>query len=190
MAAGPQLLDRVDGRIEVPEHAEHARGRGRSEQVVQRLGERNHACAPFAATRRGGGSSSFTSAIDTDGKFFTNSRNHMKNQPKLPTMIPQSAQVALYPAVTYLANGSPARWTAMMTNRSIHIPRFTKNAMTNSAVMFVRTFLNQSSQGRNALQTFIVQPAHQNLPNARYQNASRSGLGPPYHATKYSMQYA
>ena len=55
--------------------------------------------------------------------------------------------------------------------------------MTKSAVMLVRTFLNHRSHGRNALQMFIVQPAHQKRPNARYQNASRSGVGPPYHAT-------
>ena len=85
----------------------------------------------------------------------------MKNQPKLPAMTPQSAQVALYPAVTNGSNGSPAKCTAMITKRSIHIPRLTKNAMTNSAVMFVRTFLNHSSCGRNALQMIIVQLAHQ-----------------------------
>src|SRR6267142_1941106 len=94
--ASAQLLDGVDGRIEVCEDPEHAGSRRRAEQVVERLGERDHACAPpFAATRLGGARTSFTSAIDTAGKFFTKSRNHMKNQPKLPAMMPQSAQVGL-----------------------------------------------------------------------------------------------
>src|SRR5438552_14956124 len=72
----------------------------------------------------------------------------------------------------------------MITNRSIHIPTFTKIEITNRPVMLVRTFLNHRSHGRNALQMFIVQPPHQNRPNARYQNAVRSGVGPPYQATR------
>src|SRR5438552_2057021 len=64
----------------------------RVEDRGQRVAEL-HAC--LAAARRGAGSSSLTSATETAGKFFTNRRNHMKNQPKLPAMMPQSAQVAL-----------------------------------------------------------------------------------------------
>ncbi len=33
---------------------------------------------------------SFTSVIDTVGKFLANSRNHMKNQAKLPARIAHS----------------------------------------------------------------------------------------------------
>src|SRR5690242_55936 len=79
---------------------------------------------------------------------------------------------------------------AMITKRSNHIPMFTKMEITNSAVRLVRTFLNQRIQGRNQLHTFMVHPAHQKGPKARYQNACRSGVGPPYQAMKYSVKYA
>src|SRR5207248_11450321 len=68
-----------------------------------------------ALARLGGGSTSFTSEIDTAGKFFTNRRNHMKNQPKLPAMMPQSAHVGLYVAFANRSNGSPASDTTMIT---------------------------------------------------------------------------
>src|SRR5205823_1670388 len=128
-----------------------------------------HACS--ALPRLGAGSTSFTSEIDTAGKFFTNKRNHMKNQPKLPAMIPQSAHVGLYVAFANRSNGSPASDTTMITWRSNHMPMFTKIEITNNPRMFVRIFLNHSSQGRIPLQMFMVQLAHQNGPNARYQNA-------------------
>src|SRR5260370_6699135 len=66
----------------------------------------------------------------------------------------------------------------------------TKIEITNSAVRFVRIFLNQSSSGRKALQISIVQVAHQYGPNARYQNAARSVGLPLNHAMKYSQTYA
>src|SRR6266567_251552 len=189
MPAGPQLLDRVDGRVQMREHAQHAGRRRGAEEIVQGFGKRDHTCAPpLAPARRGGARTSFTSAIETVGKFFTNSRNHMKNQPKLPAMMPQSAQVGLYVALANRSNGSPASDTTMITNRSNHIPTFTKIEMTNSARMLVRMFLRHRSSGRNALQMIIVQLAHQNGPNARYQNAARSAAWPPNHAVKYSTQ--
>src|SRR2546427_592007 len=87
--------DRREG-VELAEHAEHPGGGRRVEdraQRGQRVGQ-PHACTARAA-RLGGGRTSLTSEIDTAGKFFTNKRNHMKNQPKLPAMMPQSAHVAL-----------------------------------------------------------------------------------------------
>src|SRR5439155_18816259 len=87
MAAGLEPLDGVDRGIHVAEHAQHSRRRRRLENGAQGSGERQHQCAP---TRWGGGSTSLTSEIDTAGKFFTNSRSHMKNQPKRPAMKPQS----------------------------------------------------------------------------------------------------
>src|SRR5690606_22444110 len=45
------------------------------------------AAARRPRNRRGGGSTSFSSAIETGGNTRMNSRNHMKNQPKLPTRI-------------------------------------------------------------------------------------------------------
>src|SRR6266480_4748463 len=65
----------------------------------------------------------------------------------------------------------------------------TKIEITNKAVMFVRTFLDQSSQGSKPLQMFIVQLAHQSGPKARYQNAARSCGLPLNQATKFSVRY-
>src|SRR2546425_163734 len=97
VAARAQPPHRVDCGVELPEHAEHPRGGRRVEDRAQR-GERvgqPHACTARDA-RWGGGRTSLTSEIDTEGKFFTNKRNHMKNHPKLPAMMPQSAHVAVY----------------------------------------------------------------------------------------------
>src|SRR5436309_7836820 len=186
--AGPaQLGDRVHRRVDVAEHTQHTR-RGRGvEDGGQRVRELHDT---LAFPRCGAGSTSFTSEIDTVGKFFTNKRNHMKNQPKLPAMMPQSAQVGLYVALANRSNGSPASDTTMITKRSNHIPTLTKMDMTNSAVMSVRIFLTHSSCGRNALQMIIVHVAHQHGPKARYQNAARPRAVPPNQATKYSHSYA
>src|SRR6267378_5472573 len=180
-----ELADRVDRRVEVTEHGQHARRRWRVENRGQRVREFHDA---LAFPRCGAGRTSFTSEIDTAGKFFTNKRNHMKNQPKLPAMMPQSAQVGLYVALANRSNGSPASDSTMITKRSNHIPMFTKIEITNSARMLVRMFLRHNSSGRNALQMIIVQLAHQKGPNARYQNAARSAAWPPNHAVKYSTQ--
>src|SRR6185503_1735147 len=118
VARGAQLLDGVQYGIEIREYAKHTGGRGRVEQLAHRLGQRQ----PDRATHRdrtcprlGGASTSFTSLIETAGKFFTNSRNHMKNQPKLPAMMPQSAHVGLYTAFAQGLYGSPASDTTMIT---------------------------------------------------------------------------
>src|SRR5204862_5315084 len=185
MPAPPQLPDRLHRGVEVTEHRQHARCRRRVEDGREGVHEL-HEAATFR--RWGAGKTSFTSEIDTAGKFFTNRRNHMKNHPKLPAMMPQSAQVGLYVALANRSNGSPASDSTMITNRSNHIPTFTKIEMTNSARMLVRMFLRHRSRGRNALQMIIVQLAHQNGPNARYQNAARSAAWPPNHAVKYSTQ--
>src|SRR5260370_24132024 len=114
----------------------------------------------------------------------------MKHQPKLRAMMPQSAQVGLDVAFAKRSNGSPARDSTMITKRSNHIPTFTKIEITNSAVMLVRTFLRHNKSGRNALQMNIVQLAHPDGPNARYQKAAPSAAWPPTPAAKYSNQYA
>jgi hypothetical protein len=43
--------------------------------------------------RIGGGSTSLISAIDSPGSARRKSRNHMKNQPKLPSSSPASTHV-------------------------------------------------------------------------------------------------
>src|SRR6266704_595459 len=78
----------------------------------------------------------------------------------------------------------------MITKRSNHMPMFTKIEITNSARMLVRIGLNHRSCGKKALQMIIVHDAHQNGPNARYQNAARSAGWPPNQAVKNSTQYA
>src|SRR5436853_441951 len=184
--AGPaQLADRVHRRVDVAEHAQHTRRGRRVEDGGQRVRELHDT---LALPRCGAGSTSFTSEIDTVGKFFTNNRNHMKNQPKLPAMMPQSAHVGLYVALANRSNGSPASDTTMITKRSNHIPMFTKIEMTNRPVMLVWTFFDQSSHGSSPLQMFIVQLAHQNGPNARYQKAARSWALPLNQAVKFSVQ--
>src|SRR5438270_750700 len=168
------------------EHRQQARRGRRVEDGGERIDQLH---AATALPRLGAGSTSFTSEIDTAGKFFTNSRNHMKNQPKLPAMMPQSAHVGLYVALENRSNGSPASDTTMITKRSNHIPMFTKMDTTNNAITLVRTFLDHNSHGNSPLQMFIVQLAHQNGPNARYQKAARSCGLPPNQAVKFSVQY-
>src|SRR2546426_3853419 len=186
MTPPTELPDRVYGGVAGPDHRQYAGRRRRVEDGGERVHELHDT---FALPRCGAGSTSFTSEIDTVGKFFTNNRNHMKNQPKLPAMMPQSAQVGLYVALANRSNGSPASDTTMITKRSNHIPIFTKIEITNSARMLVRTFLRHNSHGRSPLQMFMVQLAHQNGPNARYQNAARSWALPLNQATKFSVQY-
>src|SRR2546427_1962218 len=185
MTAPTELPDRVYGGVEVAEHRQYAGRRRRVEDGGERVHELHDT---FALPRCGTGSTSFTSEIDTAGKFFTNKRNHMKNQPKLPAMMPQSAQVGLYVVLANRSNGSPASDTTMITKRSNHIPMFTKIEMTNRPVMLVWTFFDQSSHGRSPLQMFIVQLAHQNGPKARYQKAARSWALPLNQAVKFSVQ--
>src|SRR3989442_15152048 len=76
----------------------------------------------------------------------------------------------------------------MITKRSNHIPMFTKIEMTNRPVMLVWTFFDQRSHGSSPLQMFIVQLAHQNGPNARYQKAARSWALPLNQAVKVSVR--
>src|SRR2546428_10437038 len=104
-------------------------------------------------------------------------------------MMPQSAQVGWIPVLAQRSNDCSASDTAMMTKRSNHMPMFTKIEITNSATMLVRTLLTHNSQGRIPLQMFMVQLAHQNGPNARYQNAARSCGLPLNQATKFSVTY-
>src|SRR2546421_138350 len=93
--------------------AEPARGECGVEQNAEDRGERaeenrhlehdhdvgRHGPHRFAAAHerpaRGGDTTPFPWLTDPAGKFFTNKRNHMKNQPKLPAMMPQSAHVGL-----------------------------------------------------------------------------------------------
>src|SRR6266550_738521 len=58
-----------------------------------------------------------------------------------------------------------------------------------SEIDTVGKFFRHNSHGRSPLQMFMVQLAHQNGPNARYQNAARSWALPLNQATKFSVQY-
>src|SRR5947209_2425380 len=85
--------------------------------------------------------------------------------------------------------GGGGRMPLVTAQREDHRPMFTKIEITNSATMLVRTLLTHNSQGRIPLQMFMVQLAHQNGPNARYQNAARSCGLPLNQATKFSVTY-
>ena len=74
---GPELADRPGRGVDVREDAEDGRGR--------------HQCA--CPSRTGCGMVSLTSTMDIDGITLMKPRNRMKNQAKLPMMMPLSTSV-------------------------------------------------------------------------------------------------
>src|SRR5690348_6917519 len=96
-----EVLERVDGRVdlvECTEHALHQRApplRGGSFMSGFAIPPCSICCERLAvcATRIFGGTTSLISEIASTGNCLMNSRNHMKNQPKLPSRIPMSTQV-------------------------------------------------------------------------------------------------
>ena len=75
----------------------------------------------------------------------------------------------------------------MITNRSNHMPIFTKMARINDARSDVRIFLDQNNCGAIRLQVIIVQYAHQYGPKARLMKAKPSYGFALYHAMKNSI---
>src|SRR5678816_3373755 len=78
----------------------------------------------------------------------------------------------------------------MITNRSNHIPMFTKMHSTNTMIGLRRIFFDQKNCGMSTLQLTIAKYDHQNGPNARLMNANRSYRLPEYQAMKNSVAYA
>jgi len=75
----------------------------------------------------------------------------------------------------------------MITNRSNHIPTFTRMLAKKMITMLRRHFLSQKICGTSTLQLTIRKYDHQNGPNARLMNAKLSNRLPEYHAMKNSV---
>src|SRR5688500_16867423 len=98
----------------------------------------------------------FTSAIAMTGTKRQKSRNSVKNRPNVPANVAISMMVGVYEAHVEGRNDRSSDDT-MITNRSNHIPMFTKMLMTNTASTDPRTPLNQRSCGITTLHVTIVQ---------------------------------
>src|SRR5690349_12640932 len=90
-------------------------------------------------SRTGGGMVSLTSAIAITGNCLTNSRNHMKNQPKLPSRINQSMNAGEYMVHCHGSNSCDSDGSKIV-NRSNHIPRLMNRDMVKSQVGLRRSF--------------------------------------------------
>src|SRR5918996_1848827 len=84
-----------------------------------------------ACVRSRGGTISFTSAIAITGNCLMKSRNHIENQPKLPSRIDQSTHVGAYVVHCHGSNSCESDGTTI-TNRSNHIPRLMNKLRMNS----------------------------------------------------------
>src|SRR5918999_1957578 len=100
-----------------------------------------------ACVRKRGGTISFTSAMAITGNCLMNSRNHIENQPKLPSRIDQSTQVGLYVVHCHGSNSCESDGTTI-TNRSNHIPRLMNSERMNSQVVFRRSRCEKRESGR------------------------------------------
>src|SRR6187200_873473 len=115
--------------------------------------------ARAACVRRRGGTISLTSAIAITGRFLMNSRNHMKNQPKLPARIEMSTQLGMYPDHCHGSNSCDSEGT-MMTKRSNHIPRLIRMERMKSQEGFRRSRCEKSESGKIMLQVSMIHAAH------------------------------
>jgi hypothetical protein len=97
-----------------------------------------------------------TSDIAMMGRKRQNSKYKLMKIPKLPNNISPSYIVGLkYPHE--LGRKSRLKEVTVITNRSNHIPMFTKTQMTTIQNRDVRSFLNQNNCGEITLQETIVQ---------------------------------
>src|SRR5579883_566574 len=78
----------------------------------------------------------------------------------------------------------------MMTNRSNHMPTFTKRDRIQTIVVFWRTPLNQKNCGVITLHEIMIQYDQAKGPNARLMKVKPSYGLAPYHAMKNSIAYA
>src|SRR5437763_326906 len=127
-----------------------------------------------------------TSAIATTGRNRQNSRNSVKNNPKLPISIRMSMIVGLK---SHQLDGRKSRDSdvTMITKRSNHMPMLAKNAAMKTTSRLVRIDLNHRICGATALQKIITQNAQPYQPKARFQNANFSYSCPLYQAVKNSV---
>src|SRR6478672_9132581 len=115
-----------------------------------------------------GGTISFTSAIASTGSCFTKSRNHIENQPKLPSRIAQSMYVGEY-GLHFHGSNSCDIDGMMITNRSYHMPRLMKIESVKRNVVLRRSRWEKRSSGRIALHVSMIHAAHHHCPNTRFQ---------------------
>src|SRR5258706_3040 len=106
-----------------------------------------------------------------------------------PPVQPRNAPVAVTQRTTDCPSSSVgsnerASEVTMITNRSNHMPMFTKMQMTNMSSMLRRTDFIHSSSGMITLQVNMIAVAHQKCPVKRHQKMSRSYLLGPYQAQK------
>src|SRR5918999_1058313 len=121
-----------------------------------------------ACVRKRGGTISFTSAMAITGNCLMNSRNHIENQPKLPSRIDQSTQVGLYVVHCQGSNSCESDGTTI-TNRSNHIPRLMKIERIQSHAGFLRSLWEKSERGKTMLQMIMIHAAHAHCPKTRFQ---------------------
>src|SRR6267378_3591126 len=96
-------------------------------------------------------------------------RKQVKNSPKLPTSVPTSMTVGRY--IDQL-DGKKLRCSdvTMITNRSSHMPTFTRIDTTNSAATFCLMRRAHSNCGAITLHATMVQKHHAYGPVARFRN--------------------
>jgi hypothetical protein len=92
----------------------------------------------------------------TIGRKRTNSRNRVKNRPKLPTEgrdVPERRREVPHD------DGRKSRWSevTMMTKRSNHMPMLTKIETTKSTGMLVRRLLEPEHLRHITLQVTMIQ---------------------------------
>ena len=97
-----------------------------------------------------------TSAIAMTGKYRQNSVNSVKNNPKLPISIKMSIQVG-WKYAQLEGTKSRQREVIVITNRSNHIPMFTKTQMITMNQGVVRHHLIQNTCGIKTLQLTMIQ---------------------------------
>ena len=92
----------------------------------------------------------------TIGRYLQNSRNRVKNSPKLPSSMPRSTQVGVN-MCQLEGRKSRERLVTMITKRSNHMPTFTHMATSMITHRLVRSRLDQNNWGASTLQETIVQ---------------------------------
>src|SRR5688572_1726541 len=121
------------------------------------------------------------------GRFLMNSRNHMKNQPKLPRRIEVSTQLGMYPDHCHGSNSCESDGT-MITKRSYHIPMLIRIERMNSQDGFRRSFCEKSDSGKIMLQVIMIHAAHHHCPNTRFQKYDCSNSLALYQAVQNSIR--
>src|SRR5664279_1498576 len=185
-----ELLDRLDGRVQLGEHSDDSSHQSTSlAAIVPGVSLCPSRLRRDVACRMRGGTVSLISAIAMIGSCFTKSRNHIENQPKLPTRIAQSMCVGAYGPHRHGSNSCDSDGT-MITKRSYHIPRLMKIESVKRNVVLRRSFCEKSRSGSTMLHVSMIQAAHHHWPKTLFMKYACSFSLPPYQAMKNSVRYA